>query len=168
MRYIGAGALSCAALMTAFYVNARKRRRADLLQKLSEFFAAFAAFSELSPRDAAGTVRRLAQTRDFGALGFLMPFSLRCLDANVKEVWREEAALFDGASLLTGEEAALLAAFADRFGMTSLAAFTEACRKYAALFGEYARREKQDLEKTAALTAGAGVLAAAMIAVVCW
>ena len=168
MRYIGTGALSCAAVMTAFYVNTRKRRRADLLQKLSDFFAAFASFSELSPRDAAKTVRLLAQTRDFGALGFLMPFSLRCKDANVKDVWREEVALFDGASLLTGEERALLAGFADRFGMTSLSAFTEACRKYAALFEGYAEREKQKLEKTGALTVGAGVLAAALIAVVCW
>ena len=139
-----------------------------MLQKLSEFFAAFASFAELSPRDAARTVRRLAQTRDFGALGFLMPFSLRCLDANVKEVWREEVALFDGASLLTDEESVLLSGFADQFGITSLTAFMEACRRYSALFEGYARREKEKLEKTGAITIGAGVLAAALIAVVCW
>ena len=97
-----------------------------------------------------------------------MPFSLRCRDANVKEVWREEVAQFDGASLLTDEEKALLTGFADHFGMTSLSAFTEACRKYAVLFEEYAGREKQKLEKTGALTVGAGVLAAALITVVCW
>ena len=33
----------------------------------------------------------------FGSLGFLMPFSRRCADANVRQVWREETASFSNA-----------------------------------------------------------------------
>lgn len=149
-------------------MNIRRRRRADLLAKLSDFFGAFASFSELTPKDAAKTVRRLAQTRNFGSLGFLMPFSMRCADANVKEVWREETASFSGSALLTGEQRELLASFAEHFGLISLSLFTQACRKYEALFAEQCRREKQHMEKTGALTLSAGVLAAALILIVCW
>ncbi len=138
------------------------------MARLSDFFGAFASFSELTPRDAAKTVRRLAQTRGFGSLGFLMPFSSRCADDNVREVWREETASFSGSALLTGEQRELLGSFADHFGMTSLTQFTSACRKYEALFAEQCRREKQQMEKTGALTLSAGILAAALILIVCW
>ncbi len=138
------------------------------MAKLSDFFGAFASFSELTPKDAAKTVRHLAQTRNFGSLGFLMPFSMRCADANVKEVWREETASFSGSALLTGAQRELLASFADHFGLTSLSLFTDACRKYESLFAEQARQEKQHMEKTGALTFSAGLLAAALILIVCW
>ena len=149
-------------------MNLRRRRRAALLGRLSEFFGAFASFAELSPKDAAKTVRRLAQTRDFGSLGFLMPFSLRSVDANVKEVWREETASFSGSALLTGEQRELLSSFADHFGLTSLSLFTEACRRYEALFADQCRRERQRMEKTDTLTFSAGLLGAALILIVCW
>lgn len=168
MKYIGAVSLSCTAVLTAFYVNLRRRRRADLLEKLSDFFGAFACFSELTPEDAAKTVRRLAQNRDFGALSFLMPFSVRCIDANVKAVWREETANFRGSALLTQEQREKLSSFADHFGMTTLSFFTDACRKYETMFAEDSRREKQRLEKKGTVTISAGVLAAVLILIVCW
>ena len=139
-----------------------------LLRRLSEFFAAFASFSELAPRDAARTVRRLAESESFGSLGFLMPFSRRCADANVRQVWREETASFAGGAVLTEEQRRLLADFAEQFGLTSLERFTAACRNYEALFASEAEKEKQSLEKTETLTAGAGVLGAALILIVCW
>ena len=139
-----------------------------MLGMLSDFFGAFACFSELTPEDAAKTVRRLAQSRSFGALGFLMPFSTRCVDANVKEVWREETAAFRGGAMLTQEQRDKLASFADHFGMTSLTLFTDACRKYEAMFAEDCRRERQRMEKKAAVTFSAGLLAAVLILIVCW
>ena len=168
MKYIGATSISAAAVLTAFYINVRRQRRINLLEKLSEFFGAFACFSELTPEDAAKTVCRLAQTRDFGALGFLMPFSTRCVDANVKAVWREETAAFRGSVLLSPDQRERLSSFADHFGMTSLTAFSDACRKYEALFAEDCRREKQRMEKKSTVTIGAGLLAAALILIVCW
>ena len=154
--------------MTVFYLNRRRRRRADLLGKLSEFFGAFACFSELTPEDAAKTVKHLAQTRNFDALSFLMPFSNRCTDADVREVWREETGSFQGSSLLSPEQRVLLASFSDHFGMTSLALFTEACRKYEDLFAEERKKERQRMEKNSSVVTGVGLLAAALILIVCW
>lgn len=139
-----------------------------LLLKLSDFFAAFASFSDLAPQDAAKTVLRLARTRDFGSLGFLTPFSIRCKKENAKEVWREEIDLFKDSSLLSGEELTLLKDFSDYFGITTLHSFTDACRKYAAAFEGYYKKEKQSLEKSGTVTIGVGFLAAALIAIVCW
>ena len=139
-----------------------------LLGRLADFFAAFGAFSELSPRDAAATARRLAAVGGFGELPFLRPFADRSTDADVRRVWREETASFRGASLLTAEERELLSGFADRFGMTSLADFTEACRRYAARFEAFLEKDRREREKTGSLTLGAGVLAAALILIVCW
>ena len=147
-------------------MNQRRRRRVKILLKLSDFFTSLASFSEISPRDAACAVGRLARSRDFGLLSFLLPFSLRCGDANVREVWREEAAAFSGYPLLREEEKELLCGFADCFGVTTLSAFTEACRKYAGLFAAAGEKEKRDYEKSGALTVGAGVLSAALIAIV--
>ena len=112
--------------------------------------------------------RRLATAGGFGQLAFLLPFADRCTDANVRQVWREETASFRGASLLTAEERELLSGFAERFGMTSLADFTEACRKYAALFEKLREKDRREREKTGPLTIGAGALAAALILIVCW
>ena len=165
MKLLGAVALSGAAVMTAVCVDRRKKRRVRLLAELSEFFAALATLSELAPRDAAQTVMRLARTRSFGLLGFLLPFAGRCEAANVRQVWREETASFPAAALLQPEERALLSDFADRFGVTSLAAFTAACRQYAEAFSGYHTREKAHYEQTGRLTVGVGVLAAVLMVI---
>ena len=118
--------------------------------------------------DAAAAARRLAQNGGFGKLGFLPPFADRCQGADVRRVWREETASFSDASLLTGEERELLEGFADRFGLTSLAAFTEACRQYAALFAGFREKDRREREKNGSLLLGAGALAAALLLIVFW
>ena len=165
MKYAGALALAGAAVMAAVCVNLRKKRRAALFAQLSEFFTALASFSEIAPRDAAETVGRLARTRDFRLLGFLTPFADRCQNGDVREAWRRETASFPGAALLNGEEQALLSGFADHFGLTSLSAFTQVCRRYAEAFAGYHVKEKRNYEETGRLTAGVGVLAAALIVI---
>ena len=149
-------------------MNARRKKRGALLGRLADFFAAFGAFSELFPLDAADTARRLATAGGFGELGFLLPFADRCSGGDVRRVWREETASFRGASLLSAQERELLSGFADRFGLTSLAVFTEACRKYAALFEGLCEKDRREREKAGPLTLGAGALAAALILIVCW
>ena len=98
----------------------------------------------------------------------MLPFADRCADGDVRQAWREETAAFSGASLLSPEERELLAGFADRFGITTLTAFTEACRKYAALFAGFYEKDRREREQKGPLTLGAGVLAAALILIVCW
>ena len=139
-----------------------------MLRRLSEFFGAFASVSELFPRDAAATVKRLAETEAFGSLGFLTPFAERCADADVRQVWREETASFPGGAVLSGEQRARLVAFSEQFGLTPLERFTDGCRKYETMFAGYAASEGLRLEKTGAVTFGAGLLAAALIVIVCW
>ena len=168
MRYIGAAALSCAALLISVWLNARRKRRGALLGRLADFFTAFGAYTELSPLDVAAAARRLARNGGFGQLGFLPPFADRCDGADVRRVWREETASFSDASLLTGEERELLEGFADRFGLTSLAAFTEACRQYAALFAGFREKDRREREKNGSLLLGAGALAAALLLIVFW
>ena len=154
--------------MTAIYLNLRNRRRVELLERLSDFFDAFACFSELSPKDAVHTAGRLAKTERFAVLGFLAPFSANGENADVKEVWCAETGAFGGSAVLTPEQRERLASFSEHFGMTSLSLFVGACRKYEAYFAEERRKEKQRLEKKGTLTISAGLLAAALILIVCW
>ncbi len=139
-----------------------------MLRKLSEFFGAFSSFSELSPHDAAATVRRLSETETFGSLAFLTPFSSRCADANVRQVWREEIASFSGSAIMTVEQRRRLADFADQFGLTPLEQFTDACRKYEALFSGFADAEQKCADNKGKVTFSAGLLAAALIVIICW